>query len=125
MTEFSNLDICCGKPQFLKRTIFFFIIVFSIQLTVKMSNINFDNEWIRTTDLWCGRRPLYQLSHNHCPNSFFLSLSSSLSFFSLSLFFSTQLNTAQRSRHPFSNSFTAAAQVEIVCQFLFPLVLCF
>ena len=23
MTEFSNLDICCGKPQFLKRTIFF------------------------------------------------------------------------------------------------------
>ena len=37
------------------------------------------NDCIRTADLWCGRRPLYQLSHNHCPalhllfnkNSFF------------------------------------------------------
>ena len=37
----------------------FFIFVFSIQLTVN---------WIRTADLWCRKRPLYQLSHNHfCP----------------------------------------------------------
>ena len=23
---------------------------------------------IRTADLWCRKRPLYQLSHNHCPD---------------------------------------------------------
>ena len=34
----------------------FFNFVFSIQLTV---------DWIRTADLWCWKRPLYQLSHNH------------------------------------------------------------
>ena len=32
-----------------------------------MFNINFDNDWIRTTDLWHRKRQLYQLSHNHCP----------------------------------------------------------
>ena len=26
--------------------------------------INFDDDWIRTADLWSGKRPLYQLSHN-------------------------------------------------------------
>ena len=30
-------------------------------------NINFANDWIRTTDLWYHKQPLYQLSHNHCP----------------------------------------------------------
>ena len=27
----------------------------------------FADDWIRTADLWCGKRPLYKLSHNHCP----------------------------------------------------------
>ena len=27
----------------------------------------FANDWIRTADLWYQKRPLYQLSHNHCP----------------------------------------------------------
>ena len=31
-------------------------------------NINFANDWIRTMDLWYQKRPLYQLSHNHCSN---------------------------------------------------------
>ena len=30
---------------------------------------NFAGVWIWTADLWCWKRPLYQLSHNHCPNS--------------------------------------------------------
>ena len=30
-----------------------------------MFNINFADDWIRTTDLWNRKRPLYQLSHNH------------------------------------------------------------
>ena len=42
---------------------FFFIFVFSIQLIV---HINFADDWIRITDLWYQKRPLYQLSHNHC-----------------------------------------------------------
>ena len=29
--------------------------------------INFANDWIRTSDLWFWKQPLYQLSHNHCP----------------------------------------------------------
>ena len=33
--------------------------VFSIQLLVKIAD-----DWIRTADLWCWKRPLYQLSHN-------------------------------------------------------------
>ena len=32
-----------------------------------MFNISFCNDWIRTTDLWYTKRPLYQRSHNHCP----------------------------------------------------------
>ena len=30
--------------------------------------------WIWTVDLWCWKRLLYQLSHNHCPMLDFLSL---------------------------------------------------
>ena len=51
--------------------LFFFIFVFSIQLIV---HTNFANDWIRTTNLWCWKRPLYQLHHNHFPIfTFFLS----------------------------------------------------
>ena len=44
----------------------------SFQCTVdskQMFNINiiFADDWIRTADLWYRKRPLYQLSHNHCP----------------------------------------------------------
>ena len=49
------------------RPIFFFIFVLSIQLTLNICSINFADDWIRTADLWYRKRPLYQLSHNHCP----------------------------------------------------------
>ena len=42
---------------------FFFILVFSIQLTVNKCKIFFANDWIRTADLWYRKWPLYQLSH--------------------------------------------------------------
>ena len=48
------------------RPLFFFIFVFSIQLRV--FNINVADDRIRTADLWCQKRPFYQLSHNHCPH---------------------------------------------------------
>ena len=32
----------------------------------------FAYDWIRTADLWYQKRPLSQLSHNHCPTSFSL-----------------------------------------------------
>ena len=44
----------------------------SWQLT--MFNKNFADDWIRTADLWCRKRPLYQLSHNHCPTFLHLHL---------------------------------------------------
>ena len=34
---------------------------------VKRSIWQFADDWIRTNDLWFWKRPLYQLSHNHCP----------------------------------------------------------
>ena len=47
---------------------FLFIFVFSIHLTQK-EHIKFADDWIRTSDLWCWKRPLYRLSHNNCPFS--------------------------------------------------------
>ena len=48
--------------------LFFFIFcLFNTQLTVNKCSINFSDDWIRTADLWNQKRPLYQLSHNHCP----------------------------------------------------------
>ena len=44
---------------------FFFIFIFSIQLTLNVQ-YNFANDWIRTTDPEHWRQPLYQLSHNRC-----------------------------------------------------------
>ena len=44
--------------------LFFFNFVFSIQLIV---HITFADGWIQTADLWCWKRPLYQLRHNHFP----------------------------------------------------------
>ena len=31
------------------------------------TELNFADEFIRTADLWYRKRPLCQLSHNHCP----------------------------------------------------------
>ena len=55
--------------------LFFFIFVFSIQLTVKCSIYFFANDGIRTADLWNRKQPLYQLSHNHCPKDYLFYIS--------------------------------------------------
>ena len=34
----------------------------------------FCDDWIRTADLWNQKWPLYQLSHNHCPNAYLMQL---------------------------------------------------
>ena len=40
---------------------------------IKMvSFLNFADVWIRTVDLWCWKRTLNQLSHNHCRTKWFL-----------------------------------------------------
>ena len=45
--------------------LFFFMLVFSIQLTVKKYSIKeLADNWIRTVDLWYKKKPLYQLSYN-------------------------------------------------------------
>ena len=66
-----------GKVENFKCVIyglFFFIFVFSIQMTVNKCSISkFADDRIRTVDLWCRKRPLYQLSHNQCPPKVILS----------------------------------------------------
>ena len=52
---------------------FFFIFVFSIQLTINVW-FKYADDWIRTEDLYCWKRPLYQLSQNHCPVAFCLAM---------------------------------------------------
>ena len=42
-------------------------IIFAFSMPMK-GCINFDENWIQTNDLRCLKRPLNQLSHNHCPH---------------------------------------------------------
>ena len=43
---------------------------FQYSLTVNNHSIKKSHDWIRTADLWCWKRLLYQLSHNHCQKCF-------------------------------------------------------
>ena len=52
-----------SQPLFLS-----FCLFHTIEST-QMFNINFADDWIRTLDLWYRKRPLCQLSHNHCPST--------------------------------------------------------
>ena len=77
--------------------LFIFIFVFSIQLTVYNCSINFADDWIWTADLWYWKRPLCQLSHNHCPlyskdfqKAFFLKMGHPWPLFHLFLVFSNK-----------------------------------
>ena len=45
--------------------LFFFIFVISTQFLIQWIVINIVVDWIRTTDLWYWKRPIY-LRHNHC-----------------------------------------------------------
>ena len=40
---------------------------FSLFLSVQINSF-FPDDWIRTSNLWCRKRQLYQMSHNHCLN---------------------------------------------------------
>ena len=51
---------------------FLYFRLFNTVDSKQMFNINFADDWIRTVDLWYWKRPLYQLSHNHCPLASFL-----------------------------------------------------
>ena len=69
-----------GGPQilfFLKikklghsRPLFLYFRLFYKQLTVNKCSIKVADDWIQTRVLWNWKRPLCQLSHNYCPNSF-------------------------------------------------------
>ena len=48
--------------------LFFFIFVFSTQLTEYIRYKSIADDWIWTAGLWCRKQKLWQLSHNHCPN---------------------------------------------------------
>ena len=55
----------CSFFKWATPGLFCFIFVFSLQLTVNKCTYKFVDGWIQTADLWCRKRWLYQLSHNH------------------------------------------------------------
>ena len=52
----------------------FFIFVFSWQFLMQLIVNNIADDWIRTVDLCYWKRSLYQLRHNNCPYSRFITL---------------------------------------------------
>ena len=66
-----DIEDCVRRVLFSKNgpflASFFFILIFSIQLTENKCSINFANDWIWTVELWYRKLTLYQLSYNHCP----------------------------------------------------------
>ena len=64
-----NISIFVFLPLFFKigpfPASFFFFTSFQCSWMV---HLNFANDLIRTADLWCRKRPLYQLRHNHFPS---------------------------------------------------------
>ena len=46
---------------------FCLINTFDIKQVNNCLKINLADDWIQTSDLWYWKRPVYQLSHNHCP----------------------------------------------------------
>ena len=55
----------------------------SYQYSWQYTNVKykFPNDWIRTSDLWYFKRPLYQLGHHHCPCSYLCYILYVFSFF--------------------------------------------
>ena len=51
------------------RPLFIYFCLFNTVDNKQIFNINFANDLIQTSDLWYWKRPLYQLSHNHCLES--------------------------------------------------------
>ena len=50
------------------RTLFLYFRLFNTVDSKQYSIKNFASDGIRTSDLWCWKRPLCQLSHHHCPS---------------------------------------------------------
>ena len=85
LMQMNNRFTCLFQCAF--PGLFFFIFVFSIQLTVNVQYIFFANDWIRTTNLCNWKWLLYQLSHNHCSQFYLLS----------------QMQTSQTGGQPYSD----------------------
>ena len=48
------------------QTLFLCFRLFDTVDSKQIFDIIFADDWIQTTDLWYQKRPLFQLSHNHC-----------------------------------------------------------
>ena len=53
-------------------TLFLYFRLFYKQLIGNIGSIKVAGDLIRTMDLWCWKRLLSQLSHNHCPSKIFI-----------------------------------------------------
>ena len=75
----SILNLALFFKQKMSRSLPLFLYkrLFNKQLTENIGSIKFANDRIRTADLWCWKRPLCQLNHNHCPflTLFYISIS--------------------------------------------------
>lgn len=51
-----------------------FSLLLYLHYSWELTNFNkiFADDWIRTADPWCWKRPLWQLSTNHCPKNIFV-----------------------------------------------------
>ena len=59
---------CILKNWAIPGLFFLYFRLFNTVDSKQMFDKSFANDWIRTADLWCRRRPLYQLSNNQCLN---------------------------------------------------------
>ena len=66
-----NCSLSCLKRTIPGRALFLY---FRLNNTVDLKQMFYKKlcrwDWVRIADLWCQKRPLYQLSHNHCPTAF-------------------------------------------------------
>ena len=53
---------------FLNGPLFLYFRLFNSVDRKQLFNIKLADGWIRTVDLWFWKRPLYQMSHTHCPS---------------------------------------------------------
>ena len=72
-----NLALFFKQKMSRSLPLFLYKRLFNKQLTENIGSIKFAKDRIRTADLWCWKRPLCQLNHNHCPflTLFYISIS--------------------------------------------------
>ena len=64
------LDIPSDTYTFLQMPIHSCRYLYKCQSLEKANVFKFDDVWIQTRVLWCRKRQLWQLCHNHCLNKF-------------------------------------------------------